>query len=405
MPHYGWVIVFSGMLCIFACLGLGRFTIGMILPSMATSLGLTYSEMGFISTGNFIGYLISVFMAGIIARKIGARNIIFIALLIVGSSMIFLSKAKGFAYCLIVYFITGIGSGAANVPMMGLVTSWFKREKRGKAAGFIVIGSGFAIIISGKLIPYINGLEGGNGWRMGWVILGIIVLIIAFFCLLTLRNSPEDKGLRPLGGQTKGPLEKAVHGNPDYGLYNNRVIYHLGLLYFLFGFTYVIYVTFFVTAIIKERGLPEVVAGNFWSLIGLFSLISGPLFGSLSDRFGRRRGLVIVFSIQSISYLLIAMDLPLISIYLSLFLFGICAWSIPSIMAAFVGDFVGPLRAAEAFGFITFIFGLGQIGGPAIAGLLAETSMTFSSSFLMSSGLAAVAAVVASRLKGHSGRS
>ncbi|MFN3480749.1 MAG: YbfB/YjiJ family MFS transporter, partial [Thermodesulfovibrionales bacterium] len=62
--HYGWLIVLSGTLCIFACLGLGRFTIGMILPSIATSLGLTYSQMGLISTANFIGYLISVFVSG-----------------------------------------------------------------------------------------------------------------------------------------------------------------------------------------------------------------------------------------------------------------------------------------------------------------------------------------------------
>lgn len=396
MPHYGWLIVFSGTLCIFACLGLGRFTIGMILPSMASSLGLTYSEMGLISTGNFIGYLLSVLLSGVIVRKSGARRLIFIALIIVGSSMIMLSKATGFIYCLIIYFITGIGSGAANVPMMGLVTAWFERKKRGRAAGFIVIGSGFAIIISGKLIPYINTSEGVDGWRTGWIILGLIVLLIALLCLVILRNRPEEKGLGPVSDVDR------AYSNRDkinYRLYNNRAIYHLGLLYFLFGFTYVIYVTFFVTAMVKERGLPESVAGNLWSMIGFFSLLSGPLFGSLSDRIGRKWGLVLVFSLQSLSYLLIAIKLPLPFLYLSIFLFGICAWSIPSIMAATVGDYVGPIKAAEAFGFITFIFGLGQIGGPTVAGLLAEGSKTFSSSFIAASVLAAVAALVGLGLK------
>ncbi len=165
IPHYGWLIVFSGTLCVFACLGLGRFTLGMILPSMASSLGLTYSQMGLISTGNFIGYLASVFLSGVIVRSIGARRLIFLALLMVGASMIMLSITRDFIYCLIIYLITGIGSGAANVPMMGLVTAWFEREKRGKAAGSIVIGSGLAIIITGKLIPYINGIEGGEVLR------------------------------------------------------------------------------------------------------------------------------------------------------------------------------------------------------------------------------------------------
>lgn len=402
IPHYGWLIIFSGTLCVFACLGLGRFTLGMILPSMASSLGLTYSQMGLISTGNFIGYLASVFLSGVIVRSIGARRLIFLALLMVGASMIILSMTGDFIYCLIIYFITGIGSGAANVPMMGLVTAWFEREKRGKAAGFIVIGSGLAIIVTGKLIPYINGIEGGEGWRTGWLILGITVLIVALICLVILRNRPEDKGLKPVGGEKRN--QKGRCANPEtvnYSLYNNKAIYHLGILYFLFGFTYVIYVTFFVTAMVKERGLSEAVAGSFWSVIGLFSLLSGPIFGSLSDKIGRKWGLAIVFLLQSLSYLLIAIKLPTPFLYLSIFLFGICAWSIPSIMAAAVGDYVGPVRAAEAFGFITFIFGLGQIGGPAVAGLLAENSGTFSSSFLMASILAAIAALLGARLRSN----
>ena len=65
--HYGWVIVFTGTLCILACLGFGRFALGMLLPSMASTLHLSYSQMGFISTANFTGYLISVLMSGLLA--------------------------------------------------------------------------------------------------------------------------------------------------------------------------------------------------------------------------------------------------------------------------------------------------------------------------------------------------
>ncbi len=225
---------------------------------------------------------------------------------------------------------------------------------------------------------------------------------MALICLVILRNRPEDKGLKPVGGEKRD--QKGRCANPEtvnYSLYSNKAIYHLGILYFLFGFTYVIYVTFFVTAMVKERGLSEAVAGSFWSVIGLFSLLSGPIFGSLSDKIGRKWGLAIVFLLQSLSYLLIAIKLPTPFLYLSIFLFGICAWSIPSIMAAAVGDYVGPVRAAEAFGFITFIFGLGQIGGPAVAGLLAENSGTFSSSFLMASILAAIAALLGARLRSN----
>ena len=168
--HYGWVIVGTGMLCILACLGFGRFALGMLLPSMASTLGLTYSQMGFISTANFLGYLVAVLVSGFWAVRIGSRKLIFLALLLVGLSMAFISQAKGFFPILILYTLTGLGSGATNVPVMGLVSSWFASNKRGRAAGFIVIGSGFAIIISGKLIPFINRVVGPEGWRVSWLI-------------------------------------------------------------------------------------------------------------------------------------------------------------------------------------------------------------------------------------------
>jgi MFS family permease len=100
---------------------------------------------------------------------------------------------------------------------------------------------------------------------------------------------------------------------------------------------------------------------------------------------------MIVFSLQAISYLLIATRLPGLFLYLSIAFYGLVAWSIPSIMAAAVGDYFGARRAATAFGFVTFIFGLGQVSGPAIAGILAEKAGSFSSSFYM----AAVFSVVA----------
>ena len=81
--HYGWVIVFAGMLSIVACLGFGRFALGMLLPSMAATLHLSYSQMGFISTANFLGYLVSVLVSGHVAVKAGPRLVIFFALLLV----------------------------------------------------------------------------------------------------------------------------------------------------------------------------------------------------------------------------------------------------------------------------------------------------------------------------------
>jgi len=398
--HYGWIIVAVGTVCIFACLGFGRFALGMLLPSMAASLKLSYSEMGFISTCNFVGYLFAVLVSGFWVRKIGARKLIFLALLLVGSTMILSGMARGFLPLLIIYTLTGVGSGASNVPIMALVTSWFASRYRGRASGFIVIGSGFAIIVSGKLIPLINKLYGASGWRIGWYILGSIVILISFIAFACLRDKPSDKGLTPIGGDTASPAyPHARLADAGKSVYRKKTLYHLGAIYFLFGYTYVIYATFVVTTLVKERGFPEAIAGNFWSVLGFLSLFSGPVFGSLSDRLGRKAGFIIVFSLQMISYLLIASGLSGVFLYLSIGLFGIAAWSIPSIMAAAVGDYAGPERMTSAFGLVTFIFGIGQIAGPAVAGMLAEAQGSFAYSFVMAAVFAGFAIVLSFLLK------
>ncbi len=397
--HYAWVIVATGTLSIVACLGFGRFALGMLLPSMAASLKLTYSQIGFISTGNFVGYLVAVLFCGHIAGRIGSRRLIAAALVVIGASMALISRAGSFPAVLILYFITGMGSGASNVPVMGLITAWFDRTIRGKAAGFVVIGSGFAIIISGKLIPSVNRLIGPEGWRTNWLILAASVLVIAAIGYFFFRNKPEEIGLTPLGSEDKDPAPLHTSHGQAGSIYRNRTLYLLGAIYFLFGYTYVIYATFIVTTLVKERGLSEAIAGNFWSWVGFLSLFSGPIFGTLSDKLGRKAGLMIVFSFQMLAYLLVAAHLPPLFLYLSIGFYGIVAWSIPSIMVAAVSEYVGIDKALAAFGFITFIFGLGQITGPSVAGILAEQTGSFSSSFFMAAAFAGVAILLAGFLK------
>jgi MFS family permease len=108
---------------------------------------------------------------------------------------------------------------------------------------------------------------------------------------------------------------------------------------------------------------------------------------------------MIVFALQMLAYVMVAAHLPEAFLYLSIGCYGIVAWSIPSIMVAAVSEYVGVERALAAFGFITFIFGLGQITGPSIAGILAEKTGSFSGSFFMAALLAGAAILLTGMLK------
>jgi len=386
------------MAVLFSCLGLGRFSLGMLLPSMGSSLNLNYAQMGLIGTGNFVGYMVSVVLAGIIAKGIGARWTIALGLVLVGGSMAFISQAMGFLAVMSLYVATGIGSGLANVPMMGLVSHWFLKSTRGRAAGIMLSGNGIAIVFTGLLIPWINTTRGSEGWRTGWLIMGIISLCVAAAAAFFLRNDPQKKNLMPLGTadtpSTSTGQESEKRRKP-----NKWVMVHLGCVYALFGATYVVYATFIVTAMVNERGFGENTAGTFWAVVGGLSIFSGPLFGWLSDRLGRKIGMMVVYTLFTISYVLVAADLPNPFLYASIGIFGLAVWSIPTIMSAAVGDYTGPVRAVKAFGFITLFFGAGQITGPAVAGYLADMTGTFSMAFWLCALLTASAVVLTFFLK------
>ncbi len=388
--HYAWVIASTGTFVLFSCLGLGRFSLGMLLPSMGASLGLKYSQMGLIGTGNFVGYMISVMIAGMVARKIGARWTISLGLILVGGSMMFISQAKGFIEVMILYMTTGIGSGFANIPMMGLVSHWFLKKSRGRAAGAMLSGNGIAIVLTGIFIPWINASLGAQGWRTGWLTIGIISICIAGLAAFLLRNHPSEKGLLPLGSADGTALQTSDAKKSD-----KWTMTHLGCIYSFFGATYAVYVTFIVTAMVNERGFGEGTAGNFWAIVGALSIFSGPLFGWISDKLGRKIGIMIVYGLFTISYALVAIDLPNSFLYASIGIFGLSVWSIPTIMSAAVGDYAGPEKAVKALGFITLFFGAGQIIGPAVAGFIADTTGTFRMAFGLCALLTGVAIVTA----------
>ena len=399
--HYSWIIVLTGLAVVFASLGLGRFSLGMLLPSMGLSLSLNYSQMGIISTGNFVGYMVSVIMAGMISRAMGSRWAISLGLVLVGGSMVFISRASGFMEIMALYVATGFGSGLANVPMMGLVSHWFLKSHRGQAAGTMVSGNGIAIVFAGMFIPWVNMSMGGEGWRTSWLTMGAICLAVAATAAFFLRNEPGEKGISPLGITEEVPA--AVPNTANRKKTDKWDMVHLGCLYGIFGATYVVYATFIVTIMVNERGFGENTAGTFWAIVGGLSILSGPMFGWLSDRVGRKTGMILVYTLFTISYILVAADLPDLFLYASIGIFGLTVWSIPTIMSAAVGDYTGPVRAVKAFGFITLFFGLGQITGPSVAGYTADLTGTFRVAFWLCAVLSTGAVILAYFLRSPSG--
>jgi sugar phosphate permease len=390
--HYAWRILAVGTLVVFGALGLARFGYTLLLPPMQASLGLDNTEAGALATANLAGYLAMTVIGGALASHLGPRLVIAAGLAVAALGMLLTGLAGDFGTTLLWRALTGVGSGASNVPAMALLAAWFAQRRRGLAAGIGVTGSSLALIVLGALVPGLLSDFGDDAWRLCWLGFAGATFALAILALVVLRNRPADLGLRPLGASAAEPPDPgaATAGLQWRSVYRAGVIWHLGLVYVAFGFSYIIYMTFFSKYLIAEAHYTQAEAGRLFMAMGWASLLCGVLWGWLSDfdHIGRKGALVMVYLLQALAFGLFALWPEPAGLTLSALLFGITAWSIPAIVAAMCGDLLGARLAPAGLGFVTLFFGIGQAIAPSAAGALADAAGSLAPAMLLAAGVA-----------------
>ncbi|MCG6879853.1 MAG: MFS transporter [Deltaproteobacteria bacterium] len=403
--HYGWVVIFMGLLTTIAAHGFGRMAYTIILPAMKDGLQFDYTQLGLLGTGNFIGYLTMAIIGGFLAARFGTRIVITLALILMGITMVLTGIAESFGFAFTMRLMTGLGNGAAYVPAMALGSAWFSVKRRGFATGIVSAGIGAGTLVSGLVVPPILKAFGPEGWRVSWVILGGAVLVISGVVFLFVRSRPEEKNLLPIGVEKEtATADVSGTGNKVSPLDWTRIyrmpsVWYLGLIYFFYGLSYIIYMVFFAAYLVKEIGLSQSWAGTLWATVGGLSVFCGVIWGSVSDRLGRSRGSALAYLVLGLSYIIYALVKVKFGFYLSAVLFGFTAWSIPTIMAAAAGDYVGPRLAPAGLGFITLFFGIGQALGPVLGGYIADVTGSFTVPFLVAGGISLAGMVFSLFLK------
>ena len=371
MKKYTFAII-AGILILFACLGLGRFAFGMILPSMQEDLHMSITQSGFVGTSNFIGYLSGLLFAGAFYAKFGAATLITRSLLSQGIFMLFMAMSTNYIFASFFYFFSGFFGALSNMAVVAYITQIVPKKVRGKAVGLLSIGNGAAIILSGYVVPFMEGFYQSNSRRATWSLFAFITILIALFVKSGLEHDNPHIG-------KKAPIKESY-----FDVFKNKEFIQISGIYFCFGITYVVYVTFFVLASIDKWHLSSDLSAPFWILLGFLSMFSGPIFGTMSDKIGRLKTLSFVFLIQSVANIIIAMDVPVAYLWVSASLFGISVWATPLIMAVYTAETFGIEKTASIFSKITIIFALGQIIGPVSAGFLTDLTHDFSYAFGLS---------------------
>ena len=131
--------------------------------------------------------------------------------------------------------------------------------------------------------------------------------------------------------------------------------------------------------------------GVLVSSYSLMQFVFSPVWGNLSDVYGRRPILFLTILGSSIGYLMIGLASSLWMIYAGRILAGIMGGNL-STAQAYIADVTSRENRARGMGLFGMAFGLGFILGPALAGILSQINMHVP--FLVAAGLSASNAVL-----------
>lgn len=135
----------------------------------------------------------------------------------------------------------------------------------------------------------------------------------------------------------------------------------------------------------------EVATGSryYGVLMGSFAaaqFVAAPILGSLSDRFGRRRVLLIALAGSAADYVIMGLAPSMAWLFVARLISGATAGALAT-CNAYIADVAPPEKRAQAFGLVGAAFGLGFAIGPAIGGLLGQ--INFRLPFFVAAGCVA----------------
>ncbi len=196
-PFYGWYIVAAAVAAQFISVGTQAYVTGVFLKPMTTDLGWSRSEFSAVQTVSTFVMGTVGFLIGSAIDKRGPRRLMLIGTVICAASLMLTSQVETAWHF---YIVRGIGQTVGNALLGNLVVNvtvakWFV-VRRGMAVSIASAGVSLSGVI---MTPLAAWWIGEYGWRSGWVMLGVLALIVMVPASLMMRRSPEDQGLLPDG--------------------------------------------------------------------------------------------------------------------------------------------------------------------------------------------------------------
>ncbi|MCA9951184.1 MAG: MFS transporter [Anaerolineales bacterium] len=389
--YYGWVIVAVSALTLLVAFGT-RLSFTVFFVALTAEFGWARADTALIFSVSMIVFAITSIAAGLALDRWGVRVVFavgagFLALGLFMSSQIDSLWQLAFTYGVVVGLgITILGLGL----QAGMLANWF-RKRLGLAIGIAFAGTGLGTLL---LTPYIEFLISNTGWQTAYQMLAALALLLIPIILIFMRRSPAVMGLyvdgiRPLPSASlhqNSPLTT----NWTIKTASHTLSFWLVIVAALFAIGPLRMLTVHQLAVMVDAGFNSLYAATVIGGAGLVTAIAFILFGTLSDRIGRRQTYVIgsiclVGAIVVLSQLQTPPQPGWLLVYGVLL--GLGEGSRSSLVTAVASDLFPGQSLGAINGAVGSAFGAGAAFFPWLAGWIFDVNGDYNRAFLIA-GLA-----------------
>jgi oxalate/formate antiporter len=263
----------------------------------------------------------------------------------------------------------GLGTGIVYVGVVGLVVRWFP-DKRGFAAGVVAAGYGMGAIVT--TFPIASTLA-SHGIDYALEMYGAIFLVVGILAAQGLRTAPQALGD---AAQAATPDGRVVRDYRPAQMLKTPLFWLMFAMMAMMS-TSGLMVTSQMASFATDFGISKVLVFGLAAVPLALTIdrfangLTRPLFGWVSDRFGRENTMTFAFALEGVAmtlWLLTRNDPTLFVLLSGVVFFG---WGeIFSLFPSTLTDTFGNRYATANYGWLYISFGIGSIFGGPLAALL-----------------------------------
>ena len=366
-------ILFGGMLGLVVVMGIGRFAFTPILPLMQRDLGMSNTVAGWLAGLNYLGYLGGAVLCSIAPQLLRSR------LLTGGSLLLSLATTLLMGFTVSVFWwglmrlVGGFASAVIFIVISAEVGEALTRRGYGHWVGALYGGVGLGIALSGFLVPQLDKI---GGWSSSWIGMGMLATLLAAAGIALGRKRSL---VQPITISTTAPTG------------NLKSVRLLAVAYFFEGLGYIVTATFVVAIISVTPGL-EAFAPYSWVAVGLAAVPSTLFWPYLARRIGSRQALLAAYILQATGILVsVWADSIALVVFVSISFGGTFLGIVAMTLAEGNQRMRGQGRRAATF--LTASFGVGQVLGPVLAGILADLQQGFALPLMLAAACVALGGI------------